>query len=158
MFVVSGLSAQVASRVAPGVMIAGGLTLVAAGMMLFLNADANSSWTSLEPGFLLASIGTGLFNPAVSAVALGSAPQHMSGLAAGVNDTFRQAGIAVGVAAFGAMIPASAGLGSADPVGFVDGLHVALIAGAALAAVGAVASARLLGLGQSSIAAVPQAA
>src|SRR5204862_507511 len=107
MFVVSGLSAQVANKVAPGVMIAGGLTHVAAGMLLFLNADVNSSWTALEPGFLLASIGTGLFNPAVSAVALGSAPQHMSGLAAGVNDTFRQAGIAVGVAAFGAVVPAS---------------------------------------------------
>jgi EmrB/QacA subfamily drug resistance transporter len=158
MFVVSGLSAQVANKLAPGVMISGGLTLVAAGMVLFLNADASSSWTSLEPGFLLASIGTGLFNPAVSAVALGSAPQHMSGLAAGVNDTFRQAGIAVGVAAFGAMVPASSGLGTIDPTGYVDGLHVALIAGAALAAVGAVASARLLGLGRAAAEAVPQAA
>jgi EmrB/QacA subfamily drug resistance transporter len=158
MFVVSGLSAQLASKVAPGAMIAGGLTLVATGMLLFLNADAHSSWTSLEPGFLIASIGTGVFNPAVSAVALGSAPQHMSGLAAGVNDTFRQAGIAVGVAAFGAMIPSSAGLGGGDPVAFVDGLHVALIAGAALAAVGAIASARLLGVGRSGAAAVPQPA
>jgi EmrB/QacA subfamily drug resistance transporter len=157
MFFVSGLSAQLASRVAPGAMIAGGLALVAAGMVLFLGVDVGSSWTALEPGMLLASIGTGLFNPAVSAVALGSAPQHMSGLAAGVNDTFRQAGIAVGVAAFGAMIPSAAGLGSADPRAFVDGLHVALIAGAALAAVGALASARLLGVSRAG-AAVPQAA
>jgi EmrB/QacA subfamily drug resistance transporter len=157
MFVVSGLSAQLASRVAPGAMIAGGLALVAAGMVLFLGVGVGSSWTALEPGMLLASIGTGLFNPAVSAVALGSAPQHMSGLAAGVNDTFRQAGIAVGVAAFGAMIPSAAGLGSADPRAFVDGLHVALIAGAALAAVGALASARLLGVSRGG-AAVPQAA
>ena len=157
MFVVSGLSAQLASRVAPGAMIAGGLALVAAGMVLFLGVDVNSSWTALEPGMLLASIGSGIFNPAVSAVALGSAPQHMSGLAAGVNDTFRQAGIAVGVAAFGAMIPSSAGLGSADPVAFVDGLHVALIVGAVLAAAGAVASARLLGMSRAG-ALVPQAA
>ncbi|MEA2431672.1 MAG: hypothetical protein QOI19_2145 [Thermoleophilaceae bacterium] len=149
MFVVSGLSAQVANKVAPGAMIAGGLGLVAAGLLLFLNTDANSSWTALEPGFLLASIGTGVFNPAVSAVALGAAPQHMSGLAAGVNDTFRQAGIAVGVAAFGAMIPSSAGLGAGDPAAFVNGLHVALIVGAALATVGAIASARLLGLGRA---------
>src|SRR4051812_37330386 len=92
MFVVSGLSAQLASKVAPGAMIAGGLTLVATGMPLFLNCDANSSWTSLEPGFLLASIGTGVFNPAVSPLALGSPPQHMSGLAAGADDTFPPAG------------------------------------------------------------------
>src|SRR4051812_13831362 len=158
MFVVSGMSAQLASKVAPGVMIAGGLTLVAAGMAMFLSVGVDSSWTALEPGFLVASIGTGIFNPAVSQVALGSAPQHMSGLAAGVNDTFRQAGIAVGVAAFGAMIPSSAGLGAGDPQAFVDGLHTALLVGAVLAAAGAVASARLLGLGRASGAAVPQAA
>ena len=43
-------------------------------------------------------------------------------------------------------------------VAFVDGLHVALIAGAALAAVGAVASARLLGVSRGSGSPVPQAA
>ena len=51
------------------------------------------------------AVGTGLFNPAVTAVALGSAPPEQSGLAAGVNDTFRQAGIAVGIAALGALSP-----------------------------------------------------
>jgi EmrB/QacA subfamily drug resistance transporter len=146
MFVVSGMSAQMANRVSPGLMIAGGLGLVTIGLVMFLNVGVDSSWTALEPGFLVASIGTGIFNPAVSQVALGSAPQHMSGLAAGVNDTFRQAGIAVGVAAFGAMVPASGALGTGDAQAYVDGLHTALAVGAVLAAVGAVASARLLGL------------
>jgi EmrB/QacA subfamily drug resistance transporter len=154
MFVVSGLSAQLASKVAPGAMIAGGLALVSAGIALFLNVDASSSWTALVPGLLVASIGTGVFNPAVSAVALGSAPQQMSGLAAGVNDTFRQAGIAVGVAAFGAMVP---GIGLGDPTAYVNGMHTAVIAGAALAGVGAIASARLLGVGRTP-SALPQAA
>jgi len=88
--------------------------------------------------------GTGLFNPAVSAVALGSAPQEQSGLAAGVNDTFRQAGIAVGVALFGALIPGSAALGQGTAESFVDGLHTALIVGAVLAAIGAIASVKLI--------------
>jgi predicted MFS family arabinose efflux permease len=155
LFVVSGVSATVASKVAPGVMIAGGLTLVAAGLMLMLNTTPDSTWTSLLPGFILASIGTGLFNPAVSAVALGSAPQEMSGLAAGVNDTFRQAGIAVGVAAFGAMVP---GLGTGSPHAFVDGMHTAFLVGAILAAAGAVVSARLLGLGRGASATMPEPA
>ena len=99
-----------------------------------------------------------MFNPSVIAVALGSVSEHQSGLAAGVNDTFRQAGIAVGVAAFGAMIPSSAGLGLTNPTAFVDGLHTALLVGAGLAAVGALASARLLGLARAGGAAVPQAA
>ena len=88
-----------ARRSPPRVMIAGGLALVAVGMALMTLAGVDSSWTVLLPGFLVAAFGTGLFNPAVTAVALGSAPVEQSGLAAGVNDTFRQAGIAVGVAA-----------------------------------------------------------
>ena len=66
--------------------------------------------------------------------------REQSGVAAGVNDTFRQAGIAVGVAALGALIPAEAAFGGGSPQAYVDGLHDALLAGAALAAVGAVAA------------------
>ena len=67
-------------------------------------------------------------------------PTEQSGVAAGVNDTFRQAGIAVGVAALGALVPAQAAFGGGSPQEYVDGLHDALLAGAALAAAGAVAA------------------
>jgi hypothetical protein len=50
---------------------------------------------------LVAMIGRGILIPIVSQVALSSAPAERSGLAAGVNDMFRQAGTAVGVAALG---------------------------------------------------------
>jgi hypothetical protein len=113
-------------------------------MLMMTIAGPDSSWTAILPGTLVAMFGTGMFNPSVSAVALGSAPQDMSGLAAGVNDTFRQAGIAVGVAAFGAMMPADV-LAGGSAAEFVDSLHVALVSGAGLAAVGAVAAARLIG-------------
>ncbi len=92
------------------------------------------------PGSIVAMIGTGLFNPAVSAVALGSVPAEQSGLAAGVNDTFRQAGIAVGVAALGALVPAEAALGGGSAAAYVDGLHEAALAGAGLALAGAIAA------------------
>jgi hypothetical protein len=111
--------------------------------VLFTLADVGSSWTIVLPGELIALIGTGLFNPSVSAVALGSVPMESSGVAAGVNDTFRQAGIAVGVAALGALIPAQSVLGGGGAA-YVDGLHDALLVGAALAAVGAVAAALLI--------------
>jgi hypothetical protein len=89
--------------------------------------------------------GVGLFNPAVIAVALDGIPESQSGLAAGVNDTARQAGIAVGVAGLGALIPAGSALGGSSTE-YVDGLHNALLAGAGLAAVGAVAAALLIGV------------
>src|SRR5206468_6643562 len=100
-FFVSGASAKLLEKVSAGALIAVGLALVAAGLGLGLLATATSSWAMLLPSLLVGGLGTGLFNPAVSAVALGSAPSEQSGLAAGVNDTFRQAGIAVGVALFG---------------------------------------------------------
>ncbi len=75
---------------------------------------------------------------------MGSLPQRHSGLAAGAYDTFRQAGMAVGIAALGALIPAHAALGHGDPQAFVDGVRSALTVGAGLAAAGAVATAVLL--------------
>ena len=144
MFVVSGMTANLMDRVHPGALVSSGLALAAAGMALCLMAGPDSSWTAIVPGTVLAMIGSGLFNPSVIAVALGSVPAEQSGLAAGVNDTFRQAGIAVGVAALGALIPTEAALGGTDPAGYVDGMHDALLAGAGLAAVGAVATAFLI--------------
>jgi predicted MFS family arabinose efflux permease len=144
MFFVSGATASVGERVSGRVMVSVGLALVAIGMALLTLAGVDSSWTIALPGSIIAMIGTGLFNPSISNFALGSVPEHQSGLAAGVNDTFRQAGIAVGVAALGALIPTGASLGAADPEAFVGGLRDALWVGAALAAAGAVACWALL--------------
>ncbi len=107
-------------------------------------AQVDSSWTIALPGSIVAMIGTGLFNPAVSNVALGSVPEHQSGLAAGVNDTFRQAGIAVGVAALGALIPSGAVFAGGDQGAFVGGLHDALWVCTALCVAGGAACWALL--------------
>jgi EmrB/QacA subfamily drug resistance transporter len=143
MLVVSGATANLVEKIGARTMIAGGLALVGIGQALLTVAAVDSSWTVFLPGEIIALIGTGLFNPAVSAVALGSAPPQMSGLAAGVNDTFRQAGIAVGVAALGALVPAAAAFGG-DAQTYVDGMKDALWVGAAVCGAGAVACAVLL--------------
>lgn len=140
MFVVAGATSTLGERVSPRAMVGVGLLLVAAGMALMTTAGVGSSWTAVEPGAIIAMIGTGLFNPAVTTLALGSVPVEQSGLAAGVNDTFRQGGIAVGVAALGALVPAGAALGGGSAQAYVDGLHDALWAGSGLAAAGAVAA------------------
>jgi EmrB/QacA subfamily drug resistance transporter len=143
-FIVSGASAQLLERVSKRIMIAGGLALVAAGMAMCLVAGSGSSWVVLLPGLLVAAVGTGLFNPALSALALGEAPAHQSGLAAGINDAFRNVGITVGVAALGALIPAKSILGGGDAGAFVTGLHHALLVCAVLAGIGAVLSLALI--------------
>jgi hypothetical protein len=140
MLFVSAATSSLGAKVSARLMVAGGLALVSAGMALFLLAGVDSSWTIILPGVMVALIGTGLFNPALTAVALGTVPPEQSGVAAGVNDTFRQAGIAVGVAALGALVPAQAAFGGGSPQEYVDGLHDAMLAGAALAAIGTIAA------------------
>jgi EmrB/QacA subfamily drug resistance transporter len=154
MLVVSGATANLVEKIGAGRMIAGGLLLVGVGQALLTVAAVDSSWTVFLPGEIIALIGTGIFNPAVSAVALGSAPQEMSGLAAGVNDTFRQAGIAVGVAALGALVPAAHAFGG-DPQTYVDGMQDALWVGAAVCVAGAIACAALLAERRKRADAVP---
>jgi EmrB/QacA subfamily drug resistance transporter len=145
LFVVSGATAELTKRVPAGTLVAGGLILSAAGLALMTLAHADSSWLALLPGLLVVCAGTGLFNPALAAVALGSLSDAQSGLAAGVNDAFRQGGIAVGVAAYGVLVPAGAALGHGSSATFVTGLHEALWIGAAVAAVGAVVAVKLIG-------------
>jgi EmrB/QacA subfamily drug resistance transporter len=137
-FFVAGSMAQVGQKVAPRPLIVTGLVLVGAGLGLLTLLDVDSSWWLFLPGLLVAMVGTGILNPTVSQVALSSAPPEQAGLAAGVNDMFRQAGIAVGVAALGALIP----FGS--PQEYVDGFHDALWTGAAVALGAAAATAVLL--------------
>ena len=124
--------------------MAAGLALIGAGQALLTLTEADSSWWLFLPGLLVALPGAGMFNPAVSQVALSSAPIEQSGLAAGVNDIFRQAGIAVGIAALGALIPAGAAFGHGSPQSYVDGFHDALWVGATLALAAAAASALLI--------------
>jgi EmrB/QacA subfamily drug resistance transporter len=146
MFLVSAGAGQLGERVPLGMLVSAGLGLVAGGMALLTIIGPHSSWLLTLPGGLLAGAGTGLFNPAASAVALSSVPERHSGLASGINDTFRQSGIPLGVAVYGALVPAAAAVGHGSPAAFVTGLHHALWVAAAIAAAGALLGARLLGV------------
>jgi EmrB/QacA subfamily drug resistance transporter len=121
-------TASLAKRVPPVVLISGGLTLVAIGMVISaLMLREDTSFLELQLGFVISMAGTGLFNPAVSEVAL-DVPHHQAGLATGIHDTARQAGVAVGIAALGTLI------GAGD---YVGGLQDVFLAGAAVTAAGA---------------------
>ncbi len=142
-FAVSGMTATLGATASPAKLASAGLALIAGGMVALLMIGVDSSWTVTLPGLLLASIGTGLFNPTASELALRALPEEQSGLAVGANDTFRQTGVAVGIAALGTLVPADAALGG-DLQSYVDGLHDALIVCAVIAIAGAIATAWLL--------------
>ena len=148
-FCVAGSMASVGQKVSARTLIATGLVPLGAGQALLTLVAVDSSWWLFLPGLLVAMAGTGILNPIVSQVALSSAPPEQSGLAAGVNDMFRQAGIAVGVAALGALVPAAAALGGGSPQSYVDGFHDALWVGAVLAVAAAAATALLIRAGET---------
>jgi predicted MFS family arabinose efflux permease len=154
-FFVAGSMASVAQRVSARTLTPVGLALIGAGQALLTIVGVDTSWWLFLPGLLVAMVGTGLVNPTVSQVALSSAPPEQAGLAAGVNDMFRQAGIAVGVAALGALIPAGAAFGGGTPQSYVDGFHDALWVGAVLAFAAAAAAALLIRGPRTDAAAVP---
>jgi EmrB/QacA subfamily drug resistance transporter len=102
-FFVAPLAVALMARVPARVIMAIGLAGVGAGLLLMGGLSADSSWTALLPGFIVDGIGVGLLNPVIADVAVSVVSKDRSGMAAGINDTFRQVAIAVGVAAWGAI-------------------------------------------------------
>ncbi len=102
-FFVAPVAVGLMARLQARVIMAIGLAGVGAGLLLMSGLTAGSGWTALLPGFLVAGVGVGLLNPVIADVAVSVVPKERSGMAAGINDTFRQVGIAVGVAAWGAI-------------------------------------------------------
>jgi len=86
--VVGGLIGRVPARVLMSV----GLGLTGIGLLLMSGIEVDSEWTTLLGGFLVAGAGTGLLNPVIADVAVSVVPKERSGMAAGINDTFRQVG------------------------------------------------------------------
>ncbi len=84
-------------------LIGPGLGLVGVGQLLMAGLSATSAWTHLIPGFLLAGLGIGLVNPPLASTAVGVVEPQRAGMASGINNTFRQMGIATGIAALGSL-------------------------------------------------------
>jgi EmrB/QacA subfamily drug resistance transporter len=102
-FLVAPLAGAALARVQARYLMSAGLGLTGLGLILMEGLGVDSDWTALLAGFIVAGVGVGLLNPVVADVALSVVPKERSGMAAGINDTFRQVGIAVGIAAWGAI-------------------------------------------------------
>jgi len=102
-FVVAPIAARAAERVPLRVLLGGGLITVGVGLLLMRGVSPDSPWTTLLAGFIVAGIGVGVTNPSIASGAIGVVPPQMAGMGSGINNTFRQVGIATGVAALGAV-------------------------------------------------------
>ncbi|ARP72894.1 MFS transporter [Streptomyces pluripotens] len=106
-FVAAFASGRLTSRVPVRWLIGPGLGLVGAGLLLMRGVTAGSDWTHLIAGLVVSGIGAGMVNPPLASTAVGVVPPQWSGMASGANQTFRQIGIAVGVACYGTVFAAS---------------------------------------------------
>jgi EmrB/QacA subfamily drug resistance transporter len=99
----STLAGRLSSHVPVRLLIGPGLIAIGVGLLLMRGLDAQSAWTHLVPGMILAGVGVGLVNPPLASTAVGVAPPRQAGMASGINSTFRQVGIATGIALLGAL-------------------------------------------------------
>jgi EmrB/QacA subfamily drug resistance transporter len=96
-------SGRLSSHVPVRLLVGVGLALSGAGLLLMAGLAAGSSWTHLIPGLVVAGVGSGLVNPALASTAVGVVPPRAAGMASGINTTFRQVGVATGIAVFGTL-------------------------------------------------------
>jgi EmrB/QacA subfamily drug resistance transporter len=102
-FIVAPISGKFAERVGVRWFMGGGLALVGLGLALMSGLEAGDDWTALLAGFMVAGGGIGLVNPALATAAVGVVEPQRAGMASGINSTFRQVGIATGIAGLGAI-------------------------------------------------------
>jgi EmrB/QacA subfamily drug resistance transporter len=102
-FVVAPIAGRLSARMPVRLLLSGGLALNGVALLLMWNIKTGSSWTTLLAGFLVAGVGIGFVNAPLASTAVSVVEPRRAGMASGINNTFRQVGIATGIAALGAI-------------------------------------------------------
>lgn len=102
-FLAAPISGSLSHRIPIRALLGTGLALVGVGLLLMRGIAVDSGWTALLAGFIFAGVGIGIANPDIGQAAIAVVPVERSGMGSGINTTFRQVGIATGVAALGAV-------------------------------------------------------
>src|SRR3989440_1616184 len=103
-FIVPIATRGIVQRVHPWVLASLGLLLVAIALLLMHGLTTGSRWSAMLPGFVVGGLVIGLANPILAAAALRTVDPARSGMASGINNAFRLSGVAIGVAALGAVL------------------------------------------------------
>jgi EmrB/QacA subfamily drug resistance transporter len=141
------IAGKLSDRVGSRWLMAAGMTTVAACCLVLSTIGLHSTFWDLLPAFILGGLGMSFVMTPMSAAAMGAAPVDKAGVASGVLNTFRQVGVALGIAITGAIVAnraaAAAAGGATAPEAFVHGLTFAMRVSAVIC-LGAAAVAALL--------------
>jgi EmrB/QacA subfamily drug resistance transporter len=102
-FVTAGVAGRLTAKVPTRLLIGPGFVLVGAGLLLMRGLSSGSGWTHLLPGLIVVGAGAGLVSTPLASTAVGVVQPRRAGMASGINTTFRQIGLAAGVAALGSI-------------------------------------------------------
>jgi EmrB/QacA subfamily drug resistance transporter len=136
---VAPIAGALSDRVGGGLLMGVGLALQAVGLAwLGLVTSTTVPSVDLVAPFIVSGIGMGLFFAPVANVVLSAVRRDEEGKASGANNAIREVGGVFGVAVLASVFSANGSY--ASPQAFVDGLVPAVLLGAAVVAVGAVAA------------------
>jgi EmrB/QacA subfamily drug resistance transporter len=142
------IAGKLSDRVGSRWLMAAGMTTVAGCCLLLSTIGLHSTFWNLLPAFILGGLGMSFVMTPMSAAAMGAAPVDKAGVASGVLNTFRQVGVALGIAITGAIVvnraTAAAKDGASPPEAFVHGLTFAMKVSALICFGAAIAAAVLV--------------
>lgn len=136
MLLFSARAGALAQRIGPRIPLTVGPLVIAAGMLLMTRIDPGDGYvSSVLPAVIVFGLGLTLVVAPVTATVLAAAAARHAGIASGINNAVSRVAGLFAVA----VLPLVGGLtGDAfyDPVAMTDGFHTAMVATAALAALG----------------------
>jgi MFS family permease len=140
-FVVAPIAGRLSTRIPVRILLGGGLAVIGVALLLMHGITLGSTWTTLLAGFIVGGVGIGLVNAPLASTSVSVVEPRRAGMASGINNTFRQVGIATGIAALGAIFQSqitSQVQASSIPERFVQPFSKGISAGATQQALDAV--------------------
>jgi len=142
------IAGKLSDKVGSRWLIAAGMTTVGLCCLELSTVAVGSTFWRLLPGFILGGLGMSFVMTPMSAAVMGAAPVDKAGVASGVLNTFRQVGVALGIAIMGAIITnreaAALRAGDDGPHAFVHGLTFGMRVSAVICFGAAIAAAVLV--------------
>jgi EmrB/QacA subfamily drug resistance transporter len=129
-FVVSLAAGPVATAIGPRVLIGGGMTLTAIGMLLLSGLSEQSAYGRVATALFAVGVGLGLITGPIATAAVANAPATHSGLSSGLVNTGRMVGATLGVAALGILLGGRAEAAARNVPRFIHGMQWAFVMGA----------------------------
>ena len=134
-FFAAAIAGRLTEKVPVKWLIAPGFVVLGVGLLLIHGIEPTSSWTHLIPGLLVCGVAVGMINTPLASTAVGVVPVERAGMASGINSTFRQVGLATGIAALGSIFAhqvadgVTSGLADTPAAGQSDGISGAITGG-----------------------------